>query len=291
MAGISKLITTIAALSLSNVALSAPSFSGFYAGGGIGVNQNSWSANSSASANHFNIVPFSARLFPGTSTIVNSVDSKHSASAISGALSLGYALQGASSPWYLGAEASLDLTANRGIKVSKSSSIEYASTFRYSGFPQELDILSSSTKASYSNPAYALDLRPGLVAWVESLIYGRVGVGFTRMNLRTNNILNITYPAAAFADPMFELNNSMHKSLAGLRLGLGAERHINNHLSWFVDYVHTSYGNTKLHGIGEINQTLTGLRVPVSSFGSFLSQSKVRLSTNQVLLGFRYYFA
>jgi len=284
MSRIFRLNTTLISLMISTCTFSASQFTGPYVGVGAGWLQARGNINESALVTS----PLFTLMLPASLTSSNYQTGNKTANTIVGSLSLGYNYQVKDSI-FLAGEASISALPSKMLSISNTTGIANSVGF---GPSINAGYLSSQTDVNLSNLQYALDLRPGFVSRFEALFYGRIGVGFTRVNLNNNNLLDTGIPAGfATLATQFNLPVSTHKYMNGLRLGLGAEKHLNKQFSVFVDYVHTNYGRISLNGI----RTASVLSVPFfNSYtvpsSTFTSQASASLSTNQLEFGARYYF-
>lgn len=181
-----------------------------------------------------------------------------------------------------------------GITTSKTTTTSPIATVSSNPFSKV--ILSSQTITTFNHFEYGADLRPGVARWFDSLIYGRVGVGFNKASLTINNQLAINHSNFGLNLPVNTmLNSSTDKNIAGLRLGIGLEKQMGTHVALFVDYIHTNYGrlNTQKTSDGFAAQPMPGFAyvLPSTIKNAFSTQAEPSFSINQVFLGLRYYFA
>ena len=93
-----------------------------------------------------------------------------------------------------------------------------------------------------------------------TLIYGRIGAAFNRIQVTSDN--SITNSVKAFTTTYNTtnlLNINSQKNVVGLRVGLGAEHFITKKISAIADYVFTWYGNGNGDVIGWLDKANVSL--------------------------------
>jgi opacity protein-like surface antigen len=131
------------------------------------------------------------------------------------------------------------------------------------------------------NPVeFGVDLRPGWLVSPDTLLYGRVGVAINRVRLQSASLGVLSIPGYPIIAGTL-LAPSSSKNIAGLRLGMGVEKHISPHLSLRADYIFTYYG--KIHA----DQSFSIPSLPLA----FTNNADVKLMNHSVMLGLSYYFS
>lgn len=136
----------------------------------------------------------------------------------------------------------------------------------------------------------AIDLRPGFIVDCNTLLYGRVGIGFNR--LRTRNRVDFEYNGREFNE--FEGHSidtqtaNKKESKKALRLGVGCEWKICPNLSLTSDYIYSYYGKTKTQKIGD-STFANGEDDNVIANG-FKTSSSAKTSNQAFMVGIKYYF-
>lgn len=136
-----------------------------------------------------------------------------------------------------------------------------------------------------------LDFRPGYFIAPCTLLYGRIGVGYNKISIRTNlnnnftqtSIFTVTPPpltitAADIADV------ERHKKVGSFRLGFGLEQNICENLTIRADYVNTNYRHVRHRR----SFTFTNATGQTATFSDEIKIS--RFMNNTFTLGLSYYW-
>ena len=145
-------------------------------------------------------------------------------------------------------------------------------------FPAES--LITSTDSQLNTVDLGIDGRIGVLTNISSILYGRVGVSFNKLN---NNITTINSRPTI---PLIVTNsNSADHHLIGLRVGGGLEQAITPSLSIRGDYIFTYYPST--------SQFFTGTAVPadiVVQLGPMSNNMAIKVSTQVALISLVYHW-
>jgi opacity protein-like surface antigen len=147
------------------------------------------------------------------------------------------------------------------------------------GFPTPF-IVSNVSNMHLKDYEFTVDARPGFLVTASTLVYGRIGAAFNRINL--NSASQFQFSTATSAKIALLPYNVSH-SETGLRLGVGFEKMFTRHLSLRGDYIFTDYG--KLNGRGIVPFPFLGPQV------TFSNTTRLKLQTHTVLASLSYYFS
>lgn len=292
-----KLFGIISFWVIPTISESKSPYNRLYVSIGSGLQQEKENSNASTTASQISIPssPVFGKQKSLTTNTLNALnDSKNTSSGI---FNLGYSSHLlTNTPKDLALEGFANVTPKNHTRITTSKTTTTSPIATVSSAPFGKAILSSQTIATFNHFEYGVDLRRGVARWFDSLIYGRVGVGFNKASLTINNQLAINHSTFGLNLPInTTLNPSTDKNIAGLRLGIGLEKQMGNHVAFFVDYIHTNYGrlNTQKTGDGFSNQSIPGFAsiLPATVKSAFSTQAEASFSINQVFLGLRYYFA
>ncbi len=260
--------------SLSAYAQANDGFDGFYVGGSLG--------GTSTNVNQDKIVESDYDALP------NGFDNffEHEAGPISlktdtsfkGALYAGYGQ--CWDYWYLGAEIFVDLA-----HYKNRNAVEVDETV---GEPAVIfaDEFQADTHTKLNNFQFGIDLRSGILLTPTSMLYGRVGVAFSDLDLNSNAVFagnSATIPEN-FAI-LFPLSTS--KDVTALRLGGGLEQHMSPNLNVRLDYIYTYYGRASVTGVTTQVLPQTG-EDPGADIVTLNSSTNVKIFNNTVMLGLTY---
>lgn len=143
---------------------------------------------------------------------------------------------------------------------------------------------------------FGIDFRPGFVFCKNAMLYGRVGVAFNRMSVRTSTTYTsglavAAVPPISVTFPTNSLIVDNHRNLAGLRLGLGLEKALCENLTLRTDYVYTHYRRVSNSGSNQVINAVSvagGAPIPVGS--SVSSNTTSRAGSHSVMIGLSYYW-
>lgn len=273
--GLSAMLLTTAVVANE---LSENNFCGFYTGGSVGGSlKNSRVVTSSNST--FNISDED-----GSTRLSNNTSAKHAQRKSSAAAALYAGYGHVFQDLYFGVEAFLNY-ANYNAK-SKKDSVDRFSLTNDAGNTDEISRNSSARlKTKLRNFEPGVDFRPGLFLNPCMLVYGRVGVAFNKISVRStaNNTLTITDEGdtSRFTSLLATRKN---KNKTGLRLGIGLEHSLCDNITARADYVHTRYRglkgtNTRVQNISDLMTITTANTVSVKN-----------ISNNTLMLGVSYYW-
>lgn len=280
-----RLFLLLSAVSFSSVSLATLSpFDGFYVGVAGGGVQTATDVQHNASAAYY----FSSN--PNTFGVINNSFSTkvHQNSGI-GALYLGYGQKLGQSPLYFGIDIFGD-TAQHDFTVSQGNNFFAADK---NGNSYNIS-LGGTVKTELNSGEYGIDARPGVLLNQNTLLYGRVGAAFNRLQVNATDTHNLAYINVNF-QPQFgttattTLATGDSKNVTGLRLGVGLEERWGNHFAVNADYIYTNYGKINLSGLGSTNQP-RGFD-PAAIPNSFHTNTILSDVTSQaVMIGVAYYF-
>lgn len=189
-------------------------------------------------------------------------------------------------PLYLGVEAFIKL-ANYKMNYAASTT---ATKTAGGGSYTLTDNLATASEVKLNPLEFGIDLRPGVLVTPNTLLFGRLGVAFNKLTLNSTTTTSGEYTNGAGFTKNFSgaITNTASKSVPGLRLGLGLEQHLNEHLALRLDYVYTYYGKISTNnstapliddgsGTGTVTGTVT-------------DHTSAIVSNHTVMLGLSYYF-
>lgn len=255
------IIALSSAILFCNLTSKVNAFDGFYTGAALGGTFSSGSENSI-----FSLVPT-----PDTNTRGFIVNSKHGfkKNGVIGNLFIGYGEL--CDPLYLGAEAFALWS-----KLRDNTAVSALNT-RGLLFTTEGSINNRSLK-------YGIDLRPGYLLTENSLIYARLGVAYTKVNL--NNFMAVNFDQNVGGNVVSTLRlsgiNHASKNLVSCRIGLGIEQMITCNLSLRADFVHVRHKTLNL-----INTTT---RQSGPDTITITTMTNIKVSNNTAMIGLAYYW-
>lgn len=154
---------------------------------------------------------------------------------------------------------------------------------------QDMATLNTRAVSQLRTAEFGLDLRPGYLFDTNTLMYGRVGVGFNQ--LKSNNTTNFLFtytgtdPALSYNSPL-AYNNT--KNVAALRLGVGVEHAVSTNLAVTADYIYSYYGSINAQGVADTYSN-NGTD-PQTTTNGLVSNTSAKLSTQALMLGLKYFF-
>lgn len=175
---------------------------------------------------------------------------------------LGYGL--AWDNFYVGAE----LFGNLGRLKSKSRVV--------SGGTNPVESISTTTSAQLNQGEFGVDGRLGWLPMPRTLIYGRLGVGFNKIQINSASTIfsDATEPLRTVL-----MNYEVSKSKGAFRAGGGLEQMITDALSVRMDYIYENYG------------TLTGaISTTDAVLGPMSNATRVKFETHSILATASWHF-
>ncbi|MDF1758612.1 MAG: outer membrane beta-barrel protein [Legionellaceae bacterium] len=227
--------------------------------------------------------------------MTNTYSSRAFQSGFVGDLALGYGIS-IKKPFYLGAELGVGFFGNTKNHSSSSSTDSTVVTDHdFSRIALINNSISTQTSVSENPIVPYFDLKPGVVVANNTWIFGRVGVNYNEIKVKTSSQYNssggiITTPQLPLSthDSYFTFNSKT--TLAGIRTGLGMEYLLNDKLAISANYIYAFYNTVKTSGSNNSKQiscdTLEGC---VAVNGPFTSTGSSKASDQQVLLELIYH--
>ncbi|MGA2654809.1 MAG: outer membrane beta-barrel protein [Gammaproteobacteria bacterium] len=196
-----------------------------------------------------------------------------------GNVGLGYQL--VDGPLYLGAQISGTFSDKRSFAANE--------THHYLIKAEERQVASidgtsnTQTQVSLSDTELDFDLKPGYIFADNFLVYARIGVAFTQLDMNSAGVwtaVGTTY-APGFIQNTNQASdaNRTSKDVAGFRAGLGAEYLLSEHIGLSLDYIFTDYGDISMTISGEDSDAFSGNHV------AGIHSPTVGVTTHAVLLG------
>lgn len=262
-----------------------PNFNGYYGGLGIGVLQTNAQISSSTSATYSNTIAEVNELALSQSN-VNLYG--HNGTA---AIYLGFGHFFGDSNFYWAAEI-FGNWASR--KKTLNNWAFHADPF----VADDFESITTATTVKLQSGEWGIDLRPGFLFDTNTMVYGRIGVAFNRLNTTTTNDFSFTNnpnpenPFEITDTYLTSLNQSKKKSVTSLRLGVGIEHLITDNLAVTADYIYTYYGKVSTSGLADV--TSAGEDTPdptifVTTDG-LVADSSGKMGTQVAMIGLKYYF-
>lgn len=258
-------------------------FNGVYGGLGLGVMATKAKLNSNTSATLFNSIS------PIPFEIQNNLQ-KNNSGDLDGflMLSVGAGRLINNSNFYAGIEGFFNPSTGSIIYTESSASYNNSGARTFIFFP------TANTKLTQKNYSYGADLKLGHVFNKITLAYVRVGVGFNRTNITSNNILSYrddsSFPLP-FVTTFSYLNVNKIKTLPAIRLGVGGEYAITDALHVNVDVIYTGYKSLKANGtnntISPLNDQGDSSVVRPNGFSNSTRASNMQ--NVAALIGLKYY--
>ena len=176
--------------------------------------------------------------------------------------------------------------------------------------------LSSDTHIKLNPIEFGIDLRPGVLLTCDTLLYGRVGVTWNKISVRTDSSASVTFNSAtpdigfsaigatAAVSPALTVGNSISnkKTKAAFRVGGGLEQIFCDCLAVRLDYTFTYYGKVCVSGensaTGFVTTVPAGVAIPVPVADlvaqkptiTLADSREVKVYSNTILLGLSYYW-
>ncbi len=133
---------------------------------------------------------------------------------------------------------------------------------------------------------FAITFNPGVVLNKTTLLYGKIGPAWGRFDADGSTVYNqdlggeIGTASASYHDKGF------YK--LGLRLGLGVEQYVSEHMALKLEVLNTNY-NT-IHSGSPVNGLLTSNVTPSILSGQISNSDKITANNSSILFGFNYHF-
>jgi opacity protein-like surface antigen len=267
------LALTISCLSSSLFAHYNSPFDGFYVGAAAG---GSWTNVNQDQVidGIFNSLPADIDFEVNLPLQIDGPNSLKTDPSFKGALYAGYGQSW--DIWYLGAEIFVDLAnyKNRnGVELDLNNTVDENVVFEFQG----------DTHSKLRSFQYGVDLRPGVIVTPDTMLYGRVGVAASRLNLNTNAVFAGNDASDDILwDLMLPLATA--KNVAALRLGAGLEQNIGPNINFRFDYIYTYYGRASVGGATQQLIPAIGGNVILN----LASNTSVKAYNNTVMLGLTY---
>jgi len=156
------------------------------------------------------------------------------------------------------------------------------------------------SKVSLACNEFDIDLKPGVLISKNFVLYGRLGVAFTRLNIRcsgvwteggSENSVNLqgtsshSNPNSGTPFVLGTTDSSHHsQSTVGFRVGVGAEYLISQQWGISIDYIFTSYGKIKTR----IENQTSGFFDFNQVYGVY--SPEVKITTQTLMVGIVFHF-
>lgn len=249
----------------TSTALATP-FNGFYAGADIGMSQATFKQKQALNLN----------VFIETTPIIGidpSINKKMTDTSFLGNFDIGYT-RVLGQYLFVGLEFSADWQNLNAQQVSALQELD-------SGFG-----ISYNTAVDLKNEL-ALTFNPGIVFNKTTLLYGKVGPAWGRFDVSGN-----AQYSQSLGGPTVNANAAFDQDSfyeCGLRLGLGIEQYVSEHLSLKLELLNTNYGT--IHSGSPVVGAVTSPSPFAEGVNGQLSNSdKIKASNSSILFGFNYHF-
>jgi hypothetical protein len=221
-----------------------------------------------------------------------------------GDLAIGYGKQ-ISHPFYLGSELGVIFFGNS--KTSSSSTTSNLTVVTQTN-PADPAInrvitidqtLSNTVTVSGHVIVPYFDLKPGLLISDNSFLFGRIGVDYNQIKVRTQSNYSLNNARLNDDGDTFTHNTSAGfstkstKQLAGLRTGLGFEYLLTENLGLSANYIYAFYSSFNKSKTASIDQVACDIAegCVLNSDGTYLATGRSKMSDQQVLLELNYHLA
>lgn len=256
-------------------------YSGFFGGVSAGLYQMQSKLKSNTSYNY--ISPFTTL---NQLNLSRSYKIKRQQNSADVGLLIGYS-QSINDQFYLGGE----LGGHYHTKSNVKSDI--ATNFNVATVPPVVftnHSVETQLKADLRKFELTADITPGITFCNQFLLYGRVGLAINRVKFEsiTNSILFGSI-AGVESTHTTVASKSFHKTLPGLRLGLGIGQYICDNVVLNANYVYTWYRKGSLVSTADTNTTRAvggGGVIP----NGLISNDSLRLNSQAITIGLNYYF-
>jgi len=255
-------------------------FRGFYAGVGVGGSFLSGRESVDQSASSASLLTRAQK------TLGNSSQRGLTKNSVAGNLFLGYGSTW--DPLYLGIEASVTGTRAR-TKNRDTQNLQLVPLLTST----TTSTLVTNTQTRLRPWDLGLDLRPGVLLRPETLLYGRVGVAWNKLSVRSTQTYNDQVSqvgTTSFNLPALSQTTRKHKNNTSLRLGAGLEQEICENLVIRGDYVHIWDRKARLSSTASQQVTAVppgGDTITMTASNSVRSR---KVGSNTVMLGVSYYW-
>lgn len=191
--------------------------------------------------------------------------------SVIGQLQLGAGLR--NEYFYLGAEVSG--------QVFDGDFDEVSADFTQTSFPSGNQQIAQTSQLTLNDFELALDFKPGVYLFKDTLLYARVGVAVNELELEQTGLAVLTNTDDPRSDAQLYTNSSASENVYPFRLGLGIERQFYEDFSIVLDYVYTQYEDISTNDF--VSQS-------TPQFASLDAHSEAtNISRQTVMLGFNYY--
>jgi opacity protein-like surface antigen len=218
-----------------------------------------------------------------------------------GDLAVGYGKR-ISHPFYLGSEAGVIFFGTRKTASQTTAGgttvIQDSPVFGEDKTVTVTRALESTVTASGNVIVPYIDLKPGLLISDSSILFGRIGVDYNQLKVRTASNYRGSGQSIPAAGPSLVSGSSSasfastHKAQrAGLRTGLGFEYLLTENIGISANYIYAFYSTLVTATNGTMNQVTCDASegCPVNSDGTYSATGRSKMSDQQVLLELNYH--
>lgn len=263
-------------------------FSGFYIGADLGGSFTSAKEYSRINAN--NDIDLPANLITlSTNTFSHALSSGHRKNRLAAGVYGGYGYVCAQMYW------GLEVFVNySGHKTRSNKNLTLQEQFPgISLFTTTTLSLTDaiSTRIKLKRGEAGFDFRPGYFIAPCTMLYGRIGVGYNKISIRTSlresflqNAVNRRTLANNAISLAAAFDVQRKKTVGAFRLGIGLEQNICDNLTVRADYVNTNYRHLRLHRSFTFTNAQGNTATLVHAF------KLSRFMNNSVTLGLSYYW-
>lgn len=131
------------------------------------------------------------------------------------------------------------------------------------------------------------DLRLGFLLDCNTLLYGRIGLAYNKLELTSASIFNMISfdaPSGSTNISNSSLSGFKEEKMFGTRVGGGLEEYLGENLSVSVDYIYTNYGRLSVNEVGPANG-INVINTPFVTPNGFVKHTQVDVSSQQVTAG------
>lgn len=158
------------------------------------------------------------------------------------------------------------------------------------------DAISSQSTVVENSVVPYFDLKPGIVISPKTWLYGRIGINYNQIKVKTNSQYNSSGgDISDFSNPEFTSDHSAFSATSkrnspGLRTGLGIDYLVSKNFGISANYIYSYYNSLKTNGSSNSKQlacdTVEGC--PIVD-GPFTTTGTTKASDSQVLLELIYH--